>query len=199
MTKGGRMPAVAKEGVQQVIRLRLTDAVLRGELAPGTRLSPAKIAEEFGSSHIPVREALASPEASGHVVRKPRVGYFVAELPLDQLQDLYRLRSVLEDEAHRVAIEKLEPSDIEQMKLLNRQMVQAVGDRTGEFVRLNREFHFIPFRCTGNLFLSRFLEHLWDASARYQNVMEYAKIPPEVLATQHDALIHTRAARCVRG
>ena len=65
-------------GLQDFVVRRLGMAIASGELPPGTRLSPAKLAEEFGVSHIPVREALVALEAVGQVKRIPRVGFFVA-------------------------------------------------------------------------------------------------------------------------
>ena len=64
---GGGQP----EGLQDFVSRRLMRAILTGELPPGTRLSPARLAEELGVSHIPVREALAALEATWAQVRCP--------------------------------------------------------------------------------------------------------------------------------
>src|ERR1700742_4265844 len=100
------------DGLQDFVVRSLMRAIASGELQPGTRLSPARLAEDLGVSHIPVREALAALEAVGQVKRIPRVGFFVAELSTDDIEDIYHWRQVLEDEAHRLAVPKLEEADL---------------------------------------------------------------------------------------
>ena len=107
------------DGLQNFVARRIAMTIASGELPSGTRLSPAKLAEELGVSHIPVREALVALEAVGQVKRIPRVGFFVAELSLDDIEDVYHWRQVLEDEAHRMAVPKLEKADLARMRQLN--------------------------------------------------------------------------------
>lgn len=178
------------EGLQDYVVGALTKAILGGQLQSGQRLSPAKLAEELGVSHIPVREALAALEAMGHVEHTPHVGFFVAELSLSDLEDIYRLRALLEDEAHRLGVPKLDVTDLERMAELNEEMASRVkrGDEAA-FVHLNREFHFIPFRKAGNERLLRFLTHLWDGAARFHASMVHARVPPDMLQRHHHGLM----------
>jgi DNA-binding GntR family transcriptional regulator len=168
---------------------RLVKAIASGELPAGTRLSPARLAEDLGVSHIPVREALAALEAIGQVRRIPRVGYFVAELSSDDIEDIYHWRQVLEDEAHRVAVPKLSDADLALMREINAAMLKAAGKRSDQFVSLNREFHFVPFERTGSEHLIRFLGHLWDAAARYQNALAYVRVPRSTLQDHYNSLM----------
>lgn len=183
------------EGLQDFVSRRLVKAIISGELPPGTRLSPARLAEELGVSHIPVREALAALEAVGHVQRIPRVGFFVAELSTDDIEDIYHWRQVLEDEAHRLAIPLLDDDDLAHMRRINEAMLKAVRERTNRFLGLNRTFHFVPFQRAGSQHLLRFLTHLWDASARYQNAMAYVKVPKTLLQDHHNGLMAAFEAR----
>ncbi len=186
------------DGLHDFVARRLAGAIASGDLPPGTRLSPARLAEDLGVSHIPVREALAALEAVGHVTRIPRVGYFVAELSRDEIEDIYHWRQVLEDEAHRLGVPRLEEPDLCRMRQLNADMVVAVraGD-VAAFVEANRMFHFVPFERTGSAHLLRFITHLWDASARYQNSLVYPRVPRDLLQDQHDALMRAFEARDV--
>jgi DNA-binding GntR family transcriptional regulator len=185
--------------LQDFVSRRLVKAIVSGELPAGTRLSPAKLAEDLGVSHIPVREALAALEAIGHVRRIPRVGFFVAELSSDDIEDIYHWRQVLEDEAHRVAVPKLSDADLALMREINVAMLKAAGERSDQFVSLNREFHFVPFERTGSEHLIRFLRHLWDAAARYQNAMAYVRVPRSTLHDHHNSLMKAFEARDVEG
>lgn len=185
------------EGLQDYVSTRLIKAIVSGKLPPGEKLSPAKIADEFGVSHIPVREALAAMEAVGHVKRVPRVGFFVAELSTDDIEDIYHWRQILEDEATRIAVPKLDEADLGRMRKLNAAMFRAAEQRDGRFLGLNREFHFIPFERAGSDILVRFISQLWDAAARYQNTMAFARVPRSLLRDHHNALMEAFEARDV--
>jgi DNA-binding GntR family transcriptional regulator len=176
------------QGLQEFASEQIAQAILRGELKPGERLSPTKLAEELEISHIPVREALAGLEASGHVVRQPRVGFFVAELSLDYIEDVYHWRRILEDEAHRIAIPKLTKGDIAAMIKINNASARAAR-YSERYLDLNREFHFIAFSRANSETLIRFLNHLWDASRRYQTTMSSSVVSRTLLREQHGGLV----------
>jgi DNA-binding GntR family transcriptional regulator len=186
------------DGLQDFVARRLAKAIASGDLPPGTRLSPARLAEDLGVSHIPVREALAALEAVGQVKRIPRVGFFVAELSTDDIEDIYHWRQVLEDEAHRLAVPKLEEADLARMREINSDMLRAIKDRnTPVWAELNRTFHFVPFERAGSEHLLRFISYLWDAAARYQNTMAYVRVPKGTLQEHHDGLMQAFEARDV--
>lgn len=170
---------------------------MSGELPAGARLSPARLAEDLGVSHIPVREALAALEAIGHVRRIPRVGFFVADLSTNDIEDVYHWRQVLEDEAHRLAVPHLSDEDLNRMREINTALLKASGERGNRFLGLNREFHFVAFERTGSDHLVRFLRHLWDAAARHQNAVAAPKLPRSTLQDQHTTLIEAFEARDV--
>jgi len=191
---GGDLP----EGLQEFVSRRLMEAIITGSLPSGEKLSPTKLATEFGVSHIPVREALAGLEADGYVRRVPRVGFFVAELSPDYIEDVYHWRQVLEDEANRIAVPRLEESDLARMRELNDSINRQPESQSGNrFLDLNREFHFAAFEKAGSEILLRFLNHLWDAAARYQNTMDQARVSRAIMRQHHDALIEAFEARDV--
>ena len=181
--------AAGPEALHDFVARHLGRAIISGSLAPGEKLSPTRLAEDLGVSHIPVREALVALEGAGHVKRVPRVGFFVADLSLDYLEDVYHWRQILEDEAHRLAVPRLDDSDIARMRKLNDTASRAVESRNAHFVDVNREFHFVAFERAGSDVLLRFLNHLWDAASRFQNAMAYIRVPRTTLRDQHNALI----------
>lgn len=186
------------EGLQGFVSRRLVRSIITGELKPGERLSPARLAEDLGVSHIPVREALAALEAVGHVNRIPRVGFFVAEMSPHDIEDIYYWRKVLEDKAHHVAVPKLTDDDLDRMRKINDAMSKAAKRPNTRFLSLNREFHFIPFERAGSDHLLRFLNHLWDAAARYQNTMAYVKVPRTLQQEHHVGLMQAYEERDVK-
>jgi DNA-binding GntR family transcriptional regulator len=199
--RGGDVPMIPDEeppeGLQDFVLRRLVQAIVSGSLAPGERVSPTKLAGDLGVSHIPVREALASMEASGYVVRVPRVGFFVADLSPDYIEDVYHWRQVLEDEACRIAVPRLDESDLALMRKINESAHRAVESQDGSYLGLNREFHFVAFERAGSEVLLRFLNHLWDAAARYQSTITYVSEASSLFCAEHNALIEAFEARDV--
>jgi len=89
----------------------LRDRILHGALAAGTPLRQEALAAELGVSRIPLREALQRLEAEGLVVLLPHRGAVVAELPLDQVRELFELRAMLEADLIRRAVPRATASD----------------------------------------------------------------------------------------
>jgi DNA-binding GntR family transcriptional regulator len=178
------------EGLQDFVSQRIREAILTGAVEAGQRLYPSRIARDLGVSHIPVREALSTLDATGHVRHVPRLGYFVADLSYEVIADTYRMRDLLESEAHRLVIGRLPAARLRRMRELNEQMVVAIQrGSSGEFVRLNRAFHFEPFRELRTDWPLRFLDHLWDVAARYQAAMATVRVSRHLLTDQHTAIL----------
>jgi DNA-binding GntR family transcriptional regulator len=182
------------EAMQDYAARHIERAILTGALRPGAKLSPSALAQELRMSHIPVREALAALEASGHVVREPRRGFFVADLSRQDMEDVYRWRAVLEDEAHRLAVPHLTRADLARMRKVDRELART-APFSPRYLDLNREFHFVVFDRAESENLLRFLNHLWDAAMRYQSVMSGRDLP--ALRHHHHGLIEAYAARDV--
>lgn len=86
------------------IRDALVRRIVSGELEPGSRLVETRIAEEYGTSQAPVREALRELEAIGMVETRPRRGTFVRHFIQQTLRESYVVRAALEEAATRLAI-----------------------------------------------------------------------------------------------
>ena len=183
------------EALHEFVYRRLVDRICSGGLAAGEKLSPSRLASDYGVSHIPVREALAALEAEGYVRRVPRVGFFVAELSSKHTEDVYHWRQILEDEAHRIGVPLLTDEDLARMCEINKGINDGADSRFNRFLDLNRAFHFVAFERAGSEILLRFLNYLWDAAARYQNTMDYARPSRAILREHHDALFEAFQAR----
>jgi len=183
-------PQGKAEALQDFVSNRIREAILSGAVRAGARLYPSRIARQFGVSHIPVREALATLDATSHVRRLPRQAYFVAELSYEVIADTYRMRRLLEDEAHRLVMDHVGPERLQRMRALNDEMVVALrsGDATN-FVRLNRAFHLLPFAMLGSHWPVHFLKHLWDVAARSQGAMATVRVSRHLLVDQHADII----------
>ena len=85
-------------GLGTSVSEELREAIIRGVLSPGEHLGQTQIAERFGISKVPVREALKLLAAEGIVSHDPNRGYFVAKISSDEAKQLYKLRRFIESE-----------------------------------------------------------------------------------------------------
>lgn len=115
-------------GLRQQIQTHLKQAILDGSLAPGEQLVEGDIAQQFGVSRSPVREAIQELERQGYVVKKPRRGTFVTELTPQAVTEIYSLRVLLEGYAAVIAASIRRPELTERMRDLVLRMEQAVHE-----------------------------------------------------------------------
>ena len=157
----------AQDAALAALRADLRD----GFLAPGDQVVQETLAERYGISRVPLREALKTLEAEGQVVYHPNRGYFVTELRVTDLLEVYRLRELLEAEAIAVAVPSLTLEDVAVLADLLADVDAA--SRAGDVERLttaNRRFHFAIFDAAGMPRLSRLLRQLWDATEAYRSI-----------------------------
>jgi DNA-binding GntR family transcriptional regulator len=151
------------------VRDRLREDILSGELAPGTVLSEAALAESFGVSRGPIREALGRLASDGLVAITPRRGAIVTELTADEFLDAYQVREALETLAIRLAVPRLEADDLARLRELHRRMAGHVErDEVNAFFNANGEFHDLFVTASGNRKLHEMYRLLMDQTGRYQ-------------------------------
>jgi DNA-binding GntR family transcriptional regulator len=132
---------------QDLVLSSLREAILTAALPPGARLRQEKLAEVFGTSRIPVREALRALEYEGLVTSMPRRGFTVTELDADDIEEVYDLRILLESHAVRLAVPLITDEDLQILEELYAQMVAAVsGD---EQLAARERFYTRLFAITG--------------------------------------------------
>jgi DNA-binding GntR family transcriptional regulator len=169
--------------------------MVAGELRPGDRVRQEEIAERFGVSIAPVREALAVLEQEGQVSYLPRRGYFVAELDWDDLQEIYELRGLLEGRAARRALPLLDAAATERLESLAESCADAArrADVAAE-LDANREFHFALLDVPGQTHALRLIRLLWDSTETYRAMYYNA---PE--GREEAIAAHERVLAAVRG
>ncbi len=115
--------------IKENVRIAIWNAVLSGKLVPGERIFEKKIAEQLNISRAPVREAVRQLEGEGLVTVIPRKGVFIAELTLEDIEDLYFMRSEIEKRAVGFFLQNKEDKDIEELKKMVEEMKQAVKEK----------------------------------------------------------------------
>lgn len=102
-TEPARLADLRDTPLARIVRDEILGRIMRGELAPGSRINEPDVAERLGISRVPVREALRGLESSGLVVSRKNAGVFVRELSAAEVAELYELRAVLDGYAGRKA------------------------------------------------------------------------------------------------
>jgi len=130
------------------------------------------LADAFGVSAMPVREALQrlTAERALTVVSGRSVG--IPDLSAERLRDLYRVRLEVETMAAAWAAGRLSPRDLRQLDLLVGAMGKAVADGNAHaYVRANHEFHFVIYRASGSDTLLSIIEGLWLQVSPYFHLL----------------------------
>ncbi|HZF82375.1 MAG TPA: GntR family transcriptional regulator [Burkholderiaceae bacterium] len=133
-------PRALYEEVAEQLRQR----IFRRELEPGSWIDELKIAEEFGISRTPLREALKVLAAEGLVTMKVRRGAYVTEVSERDLADVYHLLALLESDAVAVVAERASDAQVAELKALHAELEAAARpghvDRE-HFFAINERFH----------------------------------------------------------
>ncbi|WP_353646585.1 GntR family transcriptional regulator [Mesorhizobium sp. WSM2239] len=119
--------------VQRALRL--------GRYKPGDRLIPEEIAAEIGMSRMPVREAFRRLASDGLVILRPNRGCVVAGLTVDELYEIFEIRSVLEGLAVRLAMPRIDEEELEDLERLLDRMERAGQSGSSDWVVRHQEFH----------------------------------------------------------
>ncbi|WP_210491278.1 GntR family transcriptional regulator [Patulibacter sp. SYSU D01012] len=183
------LPSVPGTTQQHAVQW-LRHAIVTGALRPGGRVNQESVAEEIGVSVAPVREALRVLEQEGQVTYLPRRGYFVTELRIADLEEIYALRALLEARVARDALPGLTEQDRRRIEEAARDCVDAAtSDDIARELEANRRFHFAILASPDHPHALRHIRLLWDSTEAYRAL--YYNDPDErVAATDaHDRII----------
>lgn len=140
--------------------------ILGGKLAPGARIRQEDVAERFGASRLPVREALRSLESDGLVTLVANTGAWVSRLTLDECVEIYQTRERIEPLLLRYAFPNYPADRIDELSALANRM-EATRD-VEDFLLLDREFHLLSYEGSGTSLLGDLVHRLWNATQHYR-------------------------------
>ncbi|VAV83715.1 Transcriptional regulator, GntR family, partial [hydrothermal vent metagenome] len=127
------------------------DSIINGRLKPGERVPEHEIAESFGISRTPIREAFRQLESEGFITVIPRKGAVVSPITIKDVSEFYSIKSLLEGYAAGMACAKFTEKELKRLSQINRQMQRcaAKNDVRG-FYRLDNQFHEVFLSSCGN-------------------------------------------------
>lgn len=174
-----------REKIADAIR----DDIIKGRLKAGQRVSEPELAERYGISRTPVREAFRQLAAEGFLQLTPRKGVRIAYLTEKDVTEFYELKSVLEGYAARVAAEKIQEKDLQKMEQLNEQIskLHEHGDLK-KIAKVHNDFHSIFLEASGNDQLQSTVSQLASRFQRFTILLALAGKNPEAV-TQHREII----------
>ena len=183
-------PRALYEQVAEQLRQR----IFRRELEPGGWIDELKIAEEFGISRTPLREALKVLAAEGLVTMKVRRGAYVTEMSDKDLRDVYHLLSLLESDAAGVVAAQADPEQLRELEQLHADLAAAVGERD-RFFAINERIHMRILEMADNRWRSQMVADLRKVMKlnRHNSLLKSGRI--EESLAEHRTVMAALAAR----
>ena len=183
-------PRALYEEVAELLRQR----IFARELEPGSWIDELKLAEEYGISRTPLREALKVLAAEGLVTMKVRRGAYVTEVSEKDLADVYHLLSLLESDAAGVVAQQATDAELAELQALHTALEAAVGERD-RFFALNEQFHMRVLELARNRWREQMVADLRKVMKlnRHNSLLKTGRI--EESLAEHRAIVSALTER----
>lgn len=190
--------------LSQTVADRLAEEIIRRQLVPGTRLDEQSLAERFGVSRTPVRDALRQLAATRLVDQRPRRGFCVAQVNRGELDDLFEAAGEVESLCARLCAMRAGPAERKRIEIVHQSTSTAAttGDAT-TYAALNEQLHQLIYSGARNRTLEEVALNLRQRLAPFRariffstanrmqgSHLEHAAIVEAILARDPDAAAH---------
>ncbi len=183
-------PRALYEEVAELLRQR----IFNRELTPGSWIDELKLAEEYGISRTPLREALKVLATEGLVTMKVRRGAYVTEVSERDLADVYHLLALLESDAAGVVAAQATAAQLKELQGLHNELEKAVSHRE-RFFEINEAFHMRLLEIANNRWRDQMVADLRKVMKlnRHNSLLKSGRI--EESLAEHRAIMQALAAR----
>ena len=183
-------PRALYEEVAELLRQR----IFKRELEPGSWIDELKLAEEYGISRTPLREALKVLAAEGLVTMKVRRGAYVTEVSEKDLADVYHLLALLESDAAGVVAQQATDAELAELQTLHEALEAATNERD-RFFALNEQFHMRLLELARNRWREQMVADLRKVMKlnRHNSLFKSGRI--EESLAEHRAIVAALARR----
>jgi DNA-binding GntR family transcriptional regulator len=198
-SKGGSMPdredKLSQKTVTQGLVREIRQRLLSGTIKGGEPLKQEKLATQFGVSRIPVREALQQLEAEGLVRFTPHKGAIATRLSIQEADELFHLRALLETDILQSAFDRLGETDFKAASEADARYDKAIEDETAIDLwgRLNWDFHRTLYEPAGRPRTLSIIANLHIGTYRYQRF--YLSLTGGVLRAEAEHRLILEACR----
>jgi len=178
----------------------LRQAVVRGNIGPGSRMVESRIAEAMGISRTPVREAIHKLEQEGLLKRLPRGGFKVLGLSREDIEETFGIRGVLESYAARLSAIQHEEKELIplQQKIAEYERFLARKDLDA-LTRINTEFHDLLYALSRSPRLIKMINELRDQIFRFRRIILRNEILASVSNDDHKRMLEHIRQRDAEG
>jgi DNA-binding GntR family transcriptional regulator len=137
--------------LREKILENIRDAIISGALKGGSRVSEPDLAERYGISRTPIREAFRQLESEGFLTVIPRRGAVVSEFSVKDVEEFYAIKSILEGYAAHRACEKLTAKELDRLQAINDRLAElAAHNDIRTFFRIHNDFHDVFIKAADN-------------------------------------------------
>ncbi len=167
----------------------LRDAILGGQIGPGERVRQEDVAERFGASRLPVREALRMLEAEGLIEHETNKGARVPRLDMHEVDVIYQMRERLEPLALSESIPHLTAVDLSRLDHIQTQI--EMSSDVARFLELDRELHLLTYAGCHTEQLTTMVTRLWNSTQQHRRAFVSSTGPGRmwVINAEHRLLL----------
>lgn len=183
-------PRALYEEVAELLRQR----IFSRELEPGSWIDEMRLAEEYGISRTPMREALKVLAAEGLVTMKVRRGAYVTEVNDKDQRDVYHLLALLEADAASVVALRATDAQLAELQALHDELASAV-DQTDRFFAINEQFHMLVLAIADNRWRNQMVADLRKVMKlnRHNSLLKTGRIAESL--QEHQAMLQALVQR----
>src|SRR3569623_1349324 len=188
--------SLAPRALYEEVAEHLRQRIFQRELQPGCWIDEVKIAQEFGISRTPLREALKVLAAEGLVTMKVRRGAYVTEVSETDLADVYHLLSLLESVAAGVGAQMASDEEVRELQQLHKELEASQNNRD-RFFALNERFHMRLLEIAGNRWRDQLVADLRKVMKlnRHNSLLKAGRVRESML--EHRAIMEAITRRDV--
>lgn len=179
----------------QRLRREIEEAIITGQFPPGTRLDEVSLAERYGVSRTPIREALLQLGAAGLIDVRPRRGAVVSAPDPQRLLEMFETMAELESSCGRLAARRLTPDHQERIEQAHRSCTWAAEHGTSEdYYEENRAFHNAIYAASRNSFLAEQALQLQRRLAPYRRLQLRVRNRVKQSLREHQGIVEAIVA-----
>ena len=176
--------------LREKILEHIRDAIISGALKAGSRVSEPELAERYGISRTPIREAFRQLESEGYLTVIPRRGAVVSEFSQKDVEDFYAIKSILEGYAARQACSRLTGKELDKLQANNSRLIElAALNDIKAFVKVHNDFHETFVKAADN---EKLRELITSVVTRFQRLRFMSLSLPgrmEIVIQEHAKII----------
>lgn len=176
--------------LREKILEHIRDAIISGALKAGSKVSEPELAERYGISRTPIREAFRQLESEGYLTVIPRRGAVVSEFSQKDVEDFYAIKSILEGYAARQACKKLSEKELDRLQANNSRLTElADSNDIKAFIKVHNEFHEMFIKAADN---EKLRELITSVVTRFQRLRLMSLSLPgrmEIVVQEHAKII----------